>query len=190
MKNNFNRPIYNLPLLLNDIAYLLVHIPAIIGLLLNKHINKAFIEKIMLVVTAVNSCPYCAWFHAQKAIQAGLTGNEIKDILNLQFSTRAQDFELPGLLFAQHYAETNRKPEQKMTDMIFKHYGKKTAKHILLIIRMIFLGNLSGNTFDAFISRCNGQKVPGSNVIFEVFFFLVSAPFLLPIRPYVRNYRK
>jgi len=190
MEHNFNRRIYNFPLLVKDIAYLLFHFPAIIGLLRNKKINKAFVEKIMLVVTAVNSCPYCAWFHAQKAIQAGLKTNQIKDFLNLQFSTHAQDFEIPALLFAQHYAETNRKPDQQMTEMVYKYYGKKTAKHILLIIRMIFFGNLSGNTFDAFISRCKGQKATGSNVIFEVIFFMISAPILWPIMPYVRNYRK
>lgn len=190
MEHNFNRTIYNFHLLVKDIAYLLFHFPAIIGLLRNKKINKAFVEKIMLVVTAVNSCPYCAWFHAHKAMQAGLTSNEIKDILNLQFNTHTQDSEIPALLFAQHYAETNRKPDQQMIEMLYKHYGNKTAKHILLIIRMIFFGNLSGNTFDAFISRCKGQKVSGSNVIFEVIFFLISAPILWPIMPYVRNYRK
>ncbi len=48
---------------------------------------------------------------------------------------------------------------------------------------MITFGNLSGNTFDAFLSRFKGIKAEGSNPFFEFVFFLFGAPFLLPLLP-------
>ncbi len=76
-----------------------------------------------------------------------------------------------------------------MKEKLFEFYGVKTASHIILIIRMIFFGNLSGNTFDAFISRLQGNKAPNSNIIFEFIFFIINAPILLPVIPFTRNYR-
>ena len=111
-------------------------------------------------------------------------------MLNLQFHSDASDFEMLALLYAQHYAETNRNPDKEMTEKLMNFYGEKTAKHIILIIRMIFFGNLSGNTFDAFLSRFKGKKAPKSNIIFEFFFFILNIPFLLPLMPVVKKYRK
>jgi len=79
------------------------------------------------------------------------------------------------------YAETNRNPDKEMTKKLFDFYGEKTAKHIILMIRMIFFGNLSGNTFDAFLSRLKGKKAKNSNVVFEILFFIVNVPFMLPL---------
>ncbi|MEW6527133.1 MAG: carboxymuconolactone decarboxylase family protein [Spirochaetota bacterium] len=91
MKYNFDKRMYNFSLLCKDIAYLLLHIPSIIGLFIDTKINKSFIEKIMLVVTAVNSCPYCAWFHAKKALQSGLSKEEI---VELHQSSTTQQYPL------------------------------------------------------------------------------------------------
>ena len=111
-------------------------------------------------------------------------------MLNLQFHTDASDFEIIGLLYAQHYAETDRKPDTEMKQNLVDFYGNKTANHIILIIRMIYFGNLSGNTFDAFLNRFKGKKAANSNVIFEFFFFIFNVPFLLPLMPFVKKYRK
>lgn len=187
MKQAFDRKIFTFRLFLNDIGFLITHIPTISKAMRNKQIGKKFMEKIMNVVTAVNGCTYCTWFHAKQALSSGLSEAEIKNILSLQFQTDATDYELPALLYAQHYAETNRMPEQNMINQFVEFYGEKTAKNITMMIRMIFFGNLYGNTFDAFISRLKGKKAKNSNVIFEFFFFLLSAPFFVPIMPFVKK---
>ncbi|MGQ9844218.1 MAG: carboxymuconolactone decarboxylase family protein [Spirochaetota bacterium] len=157
--------------------------------MLNTNISKSFIEKIMLVVTAINGCPYCAWFHAKKALEAGLSKEDIKTMLALQFDARATDFETIALLYAQNYTETNRNPDQAITKKLYEFYGKKTARHIITIVRMIYFGNLSGNTFDAFLSRLKGKPALNSTTLFELLFFIISAPIFLPILPYVKKYR-
>ena len=65
---------------MKDTLYLLFKIPTIISALVNKKICKAFTEKIMTVVTAVNGCPYCAWFHAKQAVASGISPEEVKNI--------------------------------------------------------------------------------------------------------------
>ena len=74
-----------------------------------------------------------------------------------------------------------------MTDKLFEFYGDNTANHIIIFIRMIFFGNLQGNTFDAFLSRLKGNKAKNSNVIFETIFFIINAPLLLPILPFIKK---
>lgn len=181
MTQIFTRKIYTTRILFNDLGFLIISFPRIISALNNKKIGKIFMEKIMTVVTAVNGCRYCEWFHAKQAVSCGITEDEVKNMLNLQFKTDASDFEMLGLLYAQHYAETNRNPDKEMTDKLFNFYGTKTANHIILMIRMIFFGNLSGNTFDAFLSRLKGAKAENSNVVFEFFFFIINAPVMIPL---------
>jgi hypothetical protein len=48
-------------------------------------------------------------------------------------------------------------------------------------IRMIKMGNLAGNTVDAFISRLKGAPAPGSSVLWEAVFFLLSLPVTVPM---------
>jgi len=176
----FDRRIFTVGTLIKDMGFLLYKLPRFAGLSRDKKISRPLIEKIMTVVTAVNGCTYCAWFHAKQAVSSGISEEEVKNMLNLQFHADASEFELLALLYAQHYAETNRNPDSEMTAKLFEYYGTKTAKHIILIIRMIFFGNLLGNTFDAFLSRLKGNKAGNSNVAFEAVFFAFTAPFLLP----------
>lgn len=185
--NRFNKKIYTGRLLLNDIAFLICNTPQIIGALRNKKISKAFIEKIMLVTTAVNGCVYCEWFHAKKAAGEGIPDSEIKNMLKLQFDASASDFELPALLYAQHYAETDRQSDAEMTERFFAFYGDKTANHILLFIRMIFFGNLSGNTWDAVMSRLKAKPAEKSNPIFEFVFFLFTFWLMFPLMFFVNR---
>ena len=178
MIDDFDRKIYTFRLLLSDLAFLSRNIVNVFAAMQNKKLGKVFMEKVMTVVTAVNGCTYCTWFHAKQAVSSGISETEVKNMLNLQFEADASDFEVTALLFAQHYAETNRNPDKEMTKKLFDFYGEKTAKHIILMIRMIFFGNLSGNTFDAFLSRLKGKKAKNSNVVFETLFFIVNAPFM------------
>ncbi len=189
MNNGFDRRIFTAKLLIKDTLFLLAHLPTIRSTMHDDVISRAFMEKVMIVVTAVNGCIYCEWFHAKAAISSGLTEDEIKNTLNLQFQADASAFELPALLYAQHYAETNRQPDPAMRQRLVECYGDQTAEHIQMIIRMIYFGNLSGNTFDAFISRLRGNQAPNSSALFEAIFFVLSVPVLLPILPQVNKLR-
>jgi len=180
MKQEFQKRIFTTATFFKDAGYLFIRIPQIVAALLNNEIGKAFQEKIMTVVTAINGCTYCTWFHAKKAVGSGISEDELKNLLNLQFHADATNFEMTALLYAQHYAETNRNPTPEMTEKLYSYYGEKTAAHIILFIRMIYFGNLMGNTWDAIISRVKGNPAKNSSVFFEIFFFLFSFIFMVP----------
>ncbi|MCF6240174.1 MAG: carboxymuconolactone decarboxylase family protein [Bacteroidales bacterium] len=189
-KKYFNRKIYTLNTLLKDVKDLLSNAKSFVYAKKNNLVSKSFREKIMLVTTAVNGCVYCAWYHAILSVKSGINREEINKLLKLQFNTDADDYETIALLYAQHYAETSRKPEKEMTEKLYSFYGNEIAQAIILYIKAIYFGNLSGNTFDAFLYRLKGIKAPNSNVLFEFVFFILSAPILLPTLPKVRKYRK
>lgn len=172
----FDKKIYSFKLLLTDVFYIIPKFPELLRLRKNKEINNKFQEKIMTVVSAVNGCVYCKWFHAKQSLKAGISADKVKDLINLQFGTAVSDYELTGVLFAQHYAETNRNPETEIIKKLYDEYGKTNAEHIILSIRMIFIGNLYGNTLDAFVSRLDGIKASNSSLLFELWFFLNNLP--------------
>ncbi len=189
-KKQFTRKIYTFNTLISDVKDLLSNAKNFATAKKKKLISKSFREKIMLVTTAVNGCVYCAWYHAILSVKSGINRDEINKLLKLQFNTDADDYETLALLYAQHYAETNKNPEKEMTQKLYSFYGNEVARAIILYIKAIYFGNLSGNTFDAFLYRLKGIKAPGSSVLFEFVFFILSAPILLPTLPKVKKYRK
>jgi len=178
---HFKGKIYTFRQYREDLGFMIKNMPRFIRAFRNNTIPRSFVEKIMLVVTAVNGCRYCSWFHAKQALSSGMTEHEIREILDLQFHANASDHEIPALLYAQNYAETDRKPDREVSDRLFDYYDVRTAEDITLYIRAIFFGNLTGNTFDAFLSRIRGIKAENSAVAFEFFFFLLNFPILFPL---------
>lgn len=185
--DSFKGKIYTFRQYREDLGFIMQNIPGFVRAFRNKAIARSFSEKIMLVVTAVNGCRYCSWFHAKQALSSGMTENKIREILDLQFHANASAQEIPALLYAQNYAETDRKPDPEVTNRLFDYYGERTAEDIILYIRAIFFGNLSGNTFDAFLSRIRGVKAENSALAFEFFFFLLNFPFLFPLSLFLKK---
>jgi len=64
---------------------------------------------------------------------------------------------------------------------LYDYYGKEKAEDILLYIQFIYCGNLTGNTFDAFLHRFKGEKAKDSNLFFEFIFFLTHFPLFAPM---------
>jgi AhpD family alkylhydroperoxidase len=186
MKNTFNKRIYTSRLFFSDVFYLIKKIPAFISLFRSSRISRAFGEKIMLATTAVNQCVLCARFHSEMAYQSGVDRKEVASLLNMDLNGKSSsDYELTALMYAQHYAETERNPKPEMAQCLYDEYGREKADDIMLIIRLINLGNLSGNTFAAFKSRLKGVRAPDSSLIFEVFFVILSSPLIIPSWIYV-----
>lgn len=186
----FTRKIYTFSTLLRDIKDLLSNSKKLVHAKKKNLVSKVFREKIMLVTTAVNGCVYCAWYHALLSVKSGIDYDEINKLLKLQFNAKADEYETFALLYAQHYAETDRNTDTEMTQKLYAYYGKEVADTIILYIKAIYFGNLSGNTFDAFLYRLKGVKAPNSNLLFEFIFFVLSAPILLPTLPKVKKYRR
>jgi len=88
----------------------------------------------MLAVTAVNGCRYCSYFHTKQALKSGITAEEIRDLLAGDVANCPQDEAVAA-------------------------YGHQKTEAIHLILRMIRMANLLGNSWDYLIYRISfGRK--------------------------------
>ena len=138
-------------------------------------------EKVMLGVTSVNDCRYCAWVHTHLALSSGIDVEEINAILHHNNIQAGSPADAAAILFAQHYADTNGKFEASALSELQTHFTPSQIREIKAYIHAIYIGNLSGNTFDAMLARFKGQTVEGSSFLFELLCAVVTAPVLLMI---------
>jgi AhpD family alkylhydroperoxidase len=115
-------------------------------------LSPAFRERMMLAVTQVNDCRFCARFHTKAALEEGISREEIDDILKGAFEDCPAD-QLVGVLYAEHCAETMGGPDAEVRDKLVAAYGQDMANDIDIVLRVIKTGNLTGNTVDYFLYR-------------------------------------
>lgn len=179
MKPIFTKRIYNPMQFFSDIGFAGVRLFAVIDAYRSARIPWAFAEKIMLATTAVNDCVYCARLHTRLAQVNDVSDAEISGLLSSDIGRYVDGYEYRALCFAQHYAETDRQPDAEEVTQLVDYYGPEKANDIMLYIRLIYIGNLMGNTFDALRSRVRGQPHPDSRLWFELLLFLVFFPGML-----------
>lgn len=178
----FNRRILNFTNWIRLTFQFLRSFPRLLIIKLTKRIEPSLQEKILLSTTSINHCVLCARFASEMAFKDGVTKEEVLSILNtdLSESNKCSEDEIIALLYAQNYAETNGYPGKDITKRLHDFYGEKTAEDIMVLTKKSHLFNLNGNTYSAFISRLKGKKAPRSNLIFELFIFIINSPVIVP----------
>ncbi|MBE2221295.1 MAG: carboxymuconolactone decarboxylase family protein [Anaerolineae bacterium] len=124
-------------------------------------VSFAFRERLMLAVTAVNDCRYCSYFHTQEALKANLSETEIQTLLDGTFDDAPAE-ELPALLYAQHWAESDAQPDPAARQTLIDSYGQEKVDAIETVLRMIRTGNLAGNTADYILYRLSWGRLGAS----------------------------
>jgi AhpD family alkylhydroperoxidase len=118
----------------------------------SQELTSAFRERLMLAVTSVNRCRYCSYAHSKMALNAGLSADEVADLCGGIFESCPAD-EVPALLYAEHWAETNAMPDSEARQNAVDRYGEKLLSEIEVVLRMIRMGNMYGNLWDRFLHR-------------------------------------
>lgn len=137
----------------SDLKFLLRRRKKIKQAMSGEFVSPAFRERLMMVVTEVNACRYCRSFHVPQAVNCGVSEEELQQILTGQLPEDAPAEEIPGLAYARHWAEENARPDPAYREEIKACYGEETFAMIEVILRMIRMGNLSGNTVDFLLYR-------------------------------------
>lgn len=106
----------------------------------------------MIVVSGVNDCRYCSYFHASEGLKTGLNQKELAALL-VGSVEACPPQEAAALLYAQHWAESNGNPDREARQNLVDNYGGDTAEAIELVLRAIRMGNLMGNTWDYLLYR-------------------------------------
>ena len=120
-------------------------------------ISPAFMERLMLAVTEVNGCRYCSYAHARQALKIGISQKEISQLLSGDTSGCAQE-EAVAIAYALHWAESEAHPDPEAVQKLQATYGLPKAEAIHLVLRMIRLGNLTGNSFDYLLYKISFGK--------------------------------
>ena len=120
----------------------------------------AFQERLMLAVTSVEGCRYCSYLHSRLALKGGVSQEEIGKLLSGDFEDCPEE-EALAVLYAQHWAESNAHPDTVAIERLQEMYGYEKAEGIHLMLRMIRLGNLVGNTWDYLLYRISFGKWRG-----------------------------
>jgi AhpD family alkylhydroperoxidase len=123
-----------------------------------KLISPAFRERLMLAVTAVNGCRYCSYFHTRQALKSGITPEETRGLLAGEVANCPSD-EVVAVVYAQHWAESDAHPDPETVQRLQQTYGPQETEAIHLILRMIRMANLLGNSWDYLLYRMSfGRK--------------------------------
>ncbi len=144
-----------------DFLYLLSHRTQIKGALREGSISQAFRERLMMAVTEVNDCRYCRTFHVQQAYQVGLSDQEVQTYLSGIIPEDVPSEEKLAVSYAKYWAENDAQPDLESQNQIREAYGEEGFDAIQIILRMIRMGNLLGNTGDYFLFRLSFGRVGG-----------------------------
>jgi AhpD family alkylhydroperoxidase len=149
----FTRRVYRHPAeLLEDFRFVWER-RRIVRRTLRESIPVAFRERLMMAVTEVNGCRYCSYFHARLSLSAGLSPEELRQLLSGSIPKDTPQDELLALSYARHWAESDARPDPQERQKLEEIYGAKKAETIHIVLRMIRMGNLLGNLWDYWLFR-------------------------------------
>mmetsp|Transcript_13974 Transcript_13974/g.38182 ORF Transcript_13974/g.38182 Transcript_13974/m.38182 type:complete len:241 (-) Transcript_13974:220-942(-) len=141
-------------------------------------------EAIMLTVNSVNTCPYCTGLHGQLARMAGR-----KDVAEPLLAAGNEQECLkqanePAIMYARTFGETDGRGQEEADAFkkISDYYGAGPASSIRALCWFLLWGSLGGNTCNAFWKgRLGCRPKVGSNVLFELLFYIYYQPLYLLI---------
>ncbi len=144
----FNKRLYpNLKEFFHDLGYVFKRTDKMKTLMRGEVIDATFRERLMMAVTEVNGCRYCAYYHSQQALAAGVGSDELAQIAEMSFESSPEK-QRPALLYAQHWAESNAHPDPDAWTCMRGSYSPEELEMIELSLYVIRMGNLMGNLAD------------------------------------------
>lgn len=153
----FRKKTYRPSEFFRDLGRMAGSLPSMARLLAKRKVSGALREKVMLAVTGVNECRYCAFVHSNLARKLDVTEAEINRIMESGTCEDPESEAHMAVQFATHFARTDQHPDPDMISGIREHYGPERAGELLLYMRMIYFANLTGNSFDALLNRLKGH---------------------------------
>jgi AhpD family alkylhydroperoxidase len=142
MSNSFQKRIYTARSFSSDMRDVIQHFPQMRETMRSRRVSRAFIEKIMLVISQVNGCRYCSYFHTRMALTSGVDEVEIEKLMALETGDFPPE-QAVALAFAQHYAESGCCPDPEAEERFRSYYGLQVSGDMMNVMRMIKMGNLT-----------------------------------------------
>lgn len=129
--------------------------------------NKKLKEQIMLAITEVNGCAMCSYMHTKMALSAGMSREEIQQILGGDTSNIPVENAV-AVLFAQDFAYSKEALDSNSVSRIVEEYGYKKAQLIVAACRVITMTNGMGISLDDLYHRIQFKRNKESNLLIEL----------------------
>jgi AhpD family alkylhydroperoxidase len=141
-----------------DLVYLLSRRDRIKKTIRDERISPAFRERLMMAVTEENNCRYCRTFHIGQSYRAGISSQEIQSYLSGLVPDETPEDQRLAVLYAKNWAEGETGPDPALRQSVQEKYGLEMYESIELILRMINMGNLLGNSWDYLLYKLTFGK--------------------------------
>jgi len=172
----FTKRTFTLPLLAESAGAAALHLPVLVRAMVRPRLPVALREEIMLAVTRVNDCRYCAWVHTGLALANGVDMQELQELLD-ENTTDADTSAAVAVLFGQHFADQVRRPSKAAKQKLQEHFAAADRREIMAYIHAIYFANLTGNSADAILARLQGREVD-SSLLPDMLAAILGAPVL------------
>jgi AhpD family alkylhydroperoxidase len=143
-------------------------LPTIFKIWQKHEIEAGFREELMLAVSTLNDCKYCAWGHHEWAHAAGIPDDELDHIEHgdPEGINKAKWVAISYVvaLVSSEYKDVPDELAQEMQAM----YSENEIKEIELVAKIMDIANRGANTFDAMLSRLHGKPAHDSHFIDEL----------------------
>lgn len=130
-----------------DLLWVAGHAGRALRVVRGRSLSPGTRERLMLAVTEVNGCRYCSWVHTREALRAGVPREEVDQLVGGDIAAAPEE-ERPALIYAQHWASTDGRPESEPRASVVERYGEPRVLDFEMAMRLIRIGNLWGNTLD------------------------------------------
>ena len=133
----------------------------------------------MLAVTEVNGCQFCSFVHTKLSLKAGMSIEEIRNILagNLE---EIDDKALVAVLYGQHYADSKEQPTDESIKTLIDTYGVEKARMVEGITHVITFTNSLGIAMNLLKDRLLFRRNKESKFLTE-FLIALSSMTLFPL---------
>ncbi len=143
--------------LLEDILFLARNVRSLIKIVRGELAPNAFRERLMLAVVSVYGCRYCSWLHTGAALSSGISEEEIVGLLTGSVDSCPED-EAVAVLYAQHWADSDAKPDYEAVIRLEQTYGTEKARVINTILHMNRIGEYLFSVGGLFLYRISFGK--------------------------------
>jgi AhpD family alkylhydroperoxidase len=167
--------------ILSTVGNMVLGFPVILRSIVKPKTSKSLREKVMLGVTAINDCRYCAWGHSHWALMQGVPLEDVNRILTDQDGDMKADdpAQAAAILFGQHYAEHIGEIDPESIKNLGSYFNESQVREIICYVHFITFTNLSGNTVDVVLDRIKGKGRPIT--VFEAVVGTLLAPILFTL---------
>lgn len=138
--------------LLVDLFFLTKNVRSVTKVARGKMVPNAFRERLMLAVVSVYGCRYCSWIHTGGALRSGIAEEEIVGLLSGSVDNCPED-EAVAVLYAQHWADSDDKPDPEAVRRLEQTYGTEKARVINAILHMNRIGEYLFSICGLFLYR-------------------------------------